>query len=122
MKTKKYKVILLIIPTIFGCESHNKKNSFDRDVIEKVTALTSGIHFLKEICDRKNLPNENEIVNIAIKALKKDKAVNNREFRTKIATLTKIRYEEIKSHKTDDKKKCHELESILKRFIKIVNS
>jgi general secretion pathway protein S len=49
MKTKKYKVILLIIPTIFGCESHNKKNSFDRDVIEKVTALTSGIQFLKEI-------------------------------------------------------------------------
>lgn len=122
MKAKKYKVILLIIPTIFGCESHNKKNLSDRDVIEKITALTSGIHFLKEICDRKGLPNENEIVNVATKALKKDKAINTREFRTKIATLTKIRYEEIKSHKTDDKKKCHELENTLKRFIKIVNS
>lgn len=118
MKTKKYKVILLIIPTIFGCESHNKKNSFDRDVIEKVTALTSGIHFLKEICDRKNLPNENEIVNIAIKALKKDKAVNNREFRTKIATLTKIRYEEIKSHKTDDKKNAMNLKAFLNDLLK----
>ncbi|CNH62217.1 Lipoprotein [Yersinia thracica] len=122
MKTKKHKVILLMIPIIFGCESHNKKNSFNGNVIEKITALTSGIRFLKEICVRENLPNENEIVNVAIKMLGKDKVVNTREFETKIATLTNIRYEEIKSHKTDDKKKCHELENILKHFIKIVNS
>ncbi|WP_404346304.1 hypothetical protein [Yersinia kristensenii] len=73
MKTKKYKIIFLIIPIIFGCESHNKKNSFNEDVIEKITALTSGIHFLKEICFREGLPNEKEIINVAIKALRKDK-------------------------------------------------
>ncbi|MFL4558577.1 type II secretion system pilot lipoprotein GspS [Yersinia kristensenii] len=122
MKTKKYKIIFLIIPIILGCESHNKKNSFDDHVIEKITALTSGIHFLKEICFREGLPNEQEIVNVAIKALRKDKEKSTYEFHTKIATLTKIRYEEIKSHKIDDKTKCHELEKILKRFIKIINS
>ncbi|PJG61449.1 hypothetical protein CV016_17360 [Yersinia kristensenii] len=122
MKTKKYKIIFLIIPIIFGCESHNKKNSFDEDIIEKITALTSGIHFLKEICFREGLPNEKEIINVAIKALRKDKEKSTYEFHTKIAILTKIRYEEIKLHKIDDKTKCHELEKILKRFINIINS
>ncbi|HDL8048284.1 TPA: type II secretion system pilot lipoprotein GspS, partial [Yersinia enterocolitica] len=89
----------------------------DKFKVEKITALTSGILFLKENCKTEKLPNEREIINTAMRMITKNEIDVSNELHTHIATLTKIRYEEIKSNKKETKIKCRELESIMAPFL-----
>ncbi len=103
MRLRQAKIIILLTPFFWGCQLNNKNGIDDKFKVEKITALTSGILFLKENCKTEKLPNEREIINTAMRMI--------------IATLTKIRYEEIKSNKKETKIKCRELESIMAPFL-----
>lgn len=115
MKLQQAKIIILLAPFFFGCQLNNKNNIDNEVKIEKITALTSGILYLKESCNIKRLPNKKEIINTAMRMMTRKEMDVSDELYTHIATLTKIRYEEIKTHKTEVK--CRELEYILAPFL-----
>lgn len=117
MRVKKIKTILFITPIIFGCQLSNKNSFIEKNTIEQITALTSSMRFLKEICHIEGLANEEEIVNSAVRMIKKDKLKLSSEFYIKISNKTQTRYEEIKTHKVEQDIKCNELKNMLSGFI-----
>ncbi len=117
MRLRQVKIIILLTPFFLGCQLNNKNGIDDKFKVEKITALTSGILFLKENCKTEKLPNEREIINTAMRMITKNEINVSNELYTHIKTLTKIRYEEIKSNKKETKIKCRELESIMAPFL-----
>lgn len=117
MRLRQAKIIILLTPFFWGCQLNNKNGIDDKFKVEKITALTSGILFLKENCKTEKLPNEREIINTAMRMITRNEIDVSNELHTHIATLTKIRYEEIKSNKKETKIKCRELESIMAPFL-----
>ncbi|MGN2196216.1 type II secretion system pilot lipoprotein GspS [Yersinia enterocolitica] len=117
MRLRQAKIIILLTPFFWGCQLNNKNGIDDKFKVEKITALTSGILFLKENCKTEKLPNEREIITTAMRMITKNEIDVSNELHTHIATLTKIRYEEIKSNKKETKIKCRELESIMAPFL-----
>ncbi|WP_145573050.1 type II secretion system pilot lipoprotein GspS [Yersinia alsatica] len=117
MRVKKIKAMLFITPIIFGCQLNNKNSFIGKNTIEKITALTSSMRFLKEICHIEGLANEEEIVNSAVRMIKKDKLTLSSEFYITISNKTQARYEEIKAHKVEQDIKCNELKNTLSSFI-----
>ncbi|MBW5835778.1 type II secretion system pilot lipoprotein GspS [Yersinia enterocolitica] len=117
MRLQQAKIIILVTPFFWGCQLNNKNDIDDKFKVEKITALTSGIFFLKENCKIEKLPNEREIINTAMRMLTKNDIDVSNELHTHITTLTKIRYEEIKSNKKETKIKCRELEGIMAPFL-----
>lgn len=120
MKLAKAKIIILLTPFFLGCQLNNKNDIDDKMKIEKITALTSGIFFLKESCNIKRLPNEKEIINTAMRMMTRKEMTISDELYTHITTLTKLRYEEIKAHKSEIK--CRDLEYILAPFLNKTNN
>ncbi|HDL8521693.1 TPA: type II secretion system pilot lipoprotein GspS, partial [Yersinia enterocolitica] len=114
---RQVKIIILLTPFFLGCQLNNKNGIDDKFKVEKITALTSGVFFLKENCKTEKLPNEREIINTAMRMITKNEIDVSNELYTHIKTLTKIRYEEIKSNKKETKIKCRELESIMAPFL-----
>ncbi|HDL7644895.1 TPA: type II secretion system pilot lipoprotein GspS [Yersinia enterocolitica] len=117
MRLRQAKIIILLTPFFWGCQLNNKNGIDDKFKVEKITALTSGILFLKENCKTEKPPNEREIINTAMRMITKNEIDVSNELYTHITTLTKIRYEEIKRNKKETKIKCRELESIMAPFL-----
>ncbi len=104
MRLRQVKIIILLTPFFLGCQLNNKNGIDDKFKVEKITALTSGVFFLKENCKTEKLPNEREIINTAMRMITKNEIDVSNELYTHIKTLTKIRYEEIKSNKKEKNK------------------
>ncbi|EMU6159290.1 type II secretion system pilot lipoprotein GspS [Yersinia enterocolitica] len=117
MRLRQAKIIILLTPFFWGCQLNNKNSIDNKFKLEKITALTSGVFFLKENCKTEKLPNEREIINTAMRMITKNKIDVSNELYTHITILTKIRYEEIKSNEKETKIKCRELESIIAPFL-----
>ncbi|MDN0120256.1 type II secretion system pilot lipoprotein GspS [Yersinia frederiksenii] len=114
---KKAKVILFIAPIIFGCQLNNKNNVIEKNIIEQITALTSSIRFLKDMCHIEGLPNEEEIVKSAVRMIRNNNITLSSKFHMIISNRTQARYQGIKEHKVEHDIKCSEFESILNGFI-----
>ncbi len=122
MKVKKINIILFITPVIFGCQYNGKKNSIEKRKMDQITALTSGIHFLKEKCNMKELPSEDKVIDAAINMMGQGEIATQSNFYTEISNETKVRYEEIKVYKAEQKIKCDELKNLLKHFMAKMNA
>jgi general secretion pathway protein S len=117
MTIKNVKAIILFSPIIFGCQLNKNDYLIQKNEIEQITALTSGIHYLKEICEIEKLPDEAKIISVAMKMMNQDKKYNSQIHNEIISKETEIRYAKIKYDNIDNNYKCGELKSILNSFI-----
>ncbi|MDN0096764.1 hypothetical protein [Yersinia rohdei] len=123
MKTiKKTTIALFLLPIIFGCQLKNKTHFIEKSTINKITALTSSIHFLKEECNNEGLPSEAETISAALRMMGQNKSDISTEFHIEISSMAKIRYAEIKSDILENDIKCRELENLLSNFIIKINN
>ncbi|WP_227739398.1 hypothetical protein [Yersinia artesiana] len=88
-----------------GYQLNNKNSIDDETKVGKITALTSGIVFPKENCNKEKPPNEKETINTTMRMLTKNEIETLDKFYIYIAPLTKVRCEKIKPHNIAKKNK-----------------
>ncbi|WP_072169265.1 type II secretion system pilot lipoprotein GspS [Yersinia pestis] len=98
-----------------------KKKKPNEEIINQLTALTAGLRFLKEDCNLKKIPNEQEIINSAIKIANLKGEIMTSKHNNKIIKKSESLYQDIKSDLTAKNTKCLELEELLTPFIKKIN-
>lgn len=113
----KLKVILFFTPFFFGCQTYKNESLIQKGKIEQLTALTSGMRYLKEVCGMERLPSEDKVVNNATTMMKSDNSLSSQQSSRSLSELTDIRYEKLKNDGIYNNYKCKELSKILNNFI-----
>ncbi len=113
----KLKVVLFFTPIFFGCQTHKNESLIQKEKIEQLTALVSGMRYLKEVCGMERLPSEDKVVNSATTMMKSDNPLSSQQSSRPLSELTDIRYEKLKNDGVDHNYKCKELSEILNNFI-----
>ncbi|CNH51913.1 type II secretion system pilot lipoprotein GspS [Yersinia pekkanenii] len=111
------KLAIFLTPIIFGCQSHNNDEQSQKNKVKQITALTSGIRYLNEICGMENLPDENKIIKKAIEIMGSNEIDKSQHKNASLSELTEIRYKKLRSDGIDNNYKCKELSQILNIFI-----
>ncbi|AHK18231.1 type II secretion system pilot lipoprotein GspS [Yersinia similis] len=115
------KLIVFFSPVLFGCQINSEKNKPNEEIINQLTALTAGLHFLKEDCNLKEIPNKQEIINSAIKIANLKGEITTSKYHNEIINKSEFLYQDIKSDLTAKNTKCLELEELLIPFIEKIN-
>ncbi len=129
MPNSNIKLMVFFAPILFGCQINSEEKKPNEEIINQLTALTAGLRFLKEDCNLKKIPNEQEIINSAIKIANLKGEIMTSKHNNKIIKKSESlyqdikisRYQDIKSDLTAKNTKCLELEELLTPFIKKIN-
>ncbi|WP_258179076.1 type II secretion system pilot lipoprotein GspS, partial [Yersinia pseudotuberculosis] len=121
MPNSNIKLMVFFAPILFGCQINSEEKKPNEEIINQLTALTAGLRFLKEDCNLKKIPNEQEIINSAIKIANLKGEIMTSKHNNKIIKKSESLYQDIKSDLTAKNTKCLELEELLTPFIKKIN-
>ncbi|ABS47177.1 MULTISPECIES: type II secretion system pilot lipoprotein GspS [Yersinia pseudotuberculosis complex] len=121
MPNSNIKLMVFFAPILFGCQINSEENKPNEEIINQLTALTAGLRFLKEDCNLKKIPNEQEIINSAIKIANLKGEIMTSKHNNKIIKKSESLYQDIKSDLAAKNTKCLELEELLTPFIKKIN-